>query len=95
MVMQAIRSARARRESDGSGVETESGWESDWESDWESADRAVARTEEGMKSSYAATAQGDEADHAGHLRRRLPRDLGDVALGNFDANQTLENNHWT
>jgi hypothetical protein len=33
----------------------------------------------------AATAQGDEADHAGHLRRGLPRDLGGVALGDFDA----------
>jgi hypothetical protein len=30
----------------------------------------------------AATAQGDEADHAGHLRRGLPRDLGGVAFGN-------------
>ncbi len=33
----------------------------------------------------AATAQGDEADHAGHLRRGLPRDLGGVALCDFDA----------
>jgi len=31
----------------------------------------------------AATAQGDEADHAGRLRRGLPRDLGGVALGDF------------
>jgi hypothetical protein len=84
MVMQAMRSARARRGSSGSGVGTESGWESDWESDWESADRAVARTdEEGIESSMAATAQGDEADHAGRLRRGLPRDLGGVALGDF------------
>ena len=36
----------------------------------------------------AATAQGDEADHAGHLRRRLPRDLGGDALCDFDASQT-------
>ncbi len=33
----------------------------------------------------AATAQGDEADHAGRLRRGLPRDLGGVALCDFDA----------
>ena len=82
--MQAIRSAHPRRGSAGSGVGTESGWESDWESDWESADRAMARAEEdGIQSSYAATAQGDEADHAGHLRRGLPRDLGGVAIGDF------------
>ncbi len=72
MVMQAIRSARAGRELAGSGVGTESdmkfGWESDWESDWESgwepADRAVATETdaEGIESSMAATAQGDEAD---------------------------------
>ena len=35
----------------------------------------------------AATAQGDEADHAGRLRRGLPRDLGGEAIGDFGANQ--------
>ena len=62
--------------------------ESAWESVWEASDRIASKTDddEGIGSSMAATAQGDEADHAGRLRRGLPRDLGgDVALGDFDA----------
>ena len=62
--------------------------ESAWESVWEASDRIASKTDddEGIGSSMAATAQGDEADHAGRLRRGLPRDLGgDVLLGDFDA----------
>ena len=56
------------------------------ESVWEASGRIAARTEEDIESSMAATAQGDEVDHAGRLKRGLPRDLGgDVALGDFDA----------
>ena len=55
------------------------------ESVWEASGRIAARTEEDIESSMAATAQGDEVDHAGRLKRGLPRDLGGVALGDFDA----------
>ena len=61
--------------------------ESAWESVWEASDRIASKTDddEGIGSSMAATAQGDEADHAGRLRRGLPRDLGGEALCNFDT----------
>ena len=56
------------------------------ESVWEASGRIAARTAEDIESSMAATAQGDEVDHAGRLRQGLPRDLGgDVLLGDFDA----------